>query len=66
MTLKVLRKRNVKKPITNYGKLLAEIQYFESIGNELMVDKLTELLDKAREKDREKSKSEKCPPDQEL
>ena len=56
----------MKKPITNYGKLLAEIQYFESIGNELMVDKLSELLDKAREKDREKSKSDNREPDQEL
>jgi len=56
----------MKKPITNYGKLLAEIQYYESIGNEIMVDRLSELLDKAREKDREKSKSEKREPDQEL
>jgi hypothetical protein len=42
----------MKNPITNYGKLLAEIQYFEGVGNDFQVERLSKLLDAARVKDR--------------
>ena len=45
----------MKKPITNYGKLLAEIQYYESIGNDHQVEILSSRLEKARKKDKELS-----------
>lgn len=49
--------------VTEYGKLLAEIQFFQSQENEYMVEKLTARLEKAREQDRlaaeEKAKKEK-------
>lgn len=38
-------------PITNYGKLLAEIDYFISIGNDDQAERLSKILDKAREQD---------------
>jgi len=38
--------------ITNYGKLLSEIQFFEIQGNDYMVEKLTKLLEAARERDK--------------
>lgn len=40
------------KPITNFGKLLAEIQYYESIGNDFQVERLSRLLDQARAQDK--------------
>jgi hypothetical protein len=43
----------MKKPITNYGLLLAEIAYYEGIGNDFQVEKLSSQLDKARKKDKE-------------
>lgn len=43
----------MKKSVTNYGKLLAEIQYYEGIGNEFMAEKLSSYLEKARKKDLE-------------
>lgn len=43
----------MKTPIiTNYGKLLAEIQFFEAQENDYMVEKLTKRLEAARERDR--------------
>lgn len=67
MTSKLMnRKKHVKKPITNYGTLLAEIQYYESIGNDIMAERLSKLLEKAREKDREKRELENRELDKEL
>lgn len=37
----------------NYGNLLAEIQYFESIGNYEMAESLSTKLEKARLRDKE-------------
>ena len=44
--------------ITNYGKILAEIIYFERNGNDKQVERLTALLEQAREKDKAKAKAE--------
>ena len=44
-----------RNPITNYGILLAEIQYYEGLGTahgDHMADLLSKKLDAAREKDR--------------
>lgn len=39
--------------ITNYGILLAEIQYYESTGNDYQVERLSAQLEKARKKDKQ-------------
>lgn len=43
----------MKNQPTNYGKLLAEIQFFASQDNDYMVDKLSKLLEAAKKKDKE-------------